>query len=88
MNMERGTGRTTKQMKQAPQGALFVWCNGVTSYARTLAREIGRHDLVIASPYDLESDRLRGQEFQAVIIDHAARLTPQQSEIVKRIFRP
>ena len=67
---ERGTGRTTKQMQDAPQGAIFVWCNNRASYARELARKIGRADLQIEPRNFLESDRRMGIS-KPVVIDHA-----------------
>ena len=75
--MERRTGETTRQMEDAPKGAVFVWCNGQTDYPRLLARKIGREDLQIQSPTWFE-DRWRGLELTGVVVDHAARLTDRQ----------
>ena len=44
---DRGSGRTTEQMKDAPVGATFIWCNDRTSYAERLAKHLGRPDLRI-----------------------------------------
>jgi len=39
---DRGTGRTTRQMRDAPQGAVFVWpVWGSMGYASDLARHLG-----------------------------------------------
>ena len=75
--MARGEGTTTKQMQDAPNGAVFVWCNGHTDYAINLARKIGRDDLRIESPTWLE-ERWRGLELTGVVVDHSARLTDRQ----------
>ena len=76
--MARQTGATTKQMEAAPNGAVFVWCNGQTDYAIHLARKIGREDLQIVSPTWLEWGRWKGLELTGLVIDHAARLTDMQ----------
>lgn len=80
---QRGTGRTTKQMKEAPRGAVFVWCNDNLSWPRNLALTHGRKDLQIIGPTVLEGtlDRFRGTEIPAVVFDHIIRdhgLTPTQ----------
>jgi len=68
---ERQTGRTTKQMREAPRGAVFVWCNGRTDYPRSLAASIGRRDLCIITPEDAREGRqLRGARH--VVVDHEA----------------
>jgi hypothetical protein len=63
----RGTGRTTRQMLDAPKGALYVWCNKHLDYPRALARHLGRADLVVVSP----SYERRGYSSALVILDHA-----------------
>lgn len=75
--MARGEGTTTRQMKEAPKGAVFVWCTGHIDYPILLARKIGREDLQIKTPTWLE-DRWRGLELTGVVVDHAARLTDRQ----------
>lgn len=72
MAADRGTGRTTKQMQDAPRGAVFVWCNGLTDYPRRLARHIGRGDLKIEQA-DVPEHRLRGFAPGHVVYDHAWR---------------
>lgn len=75
--MGRGNGETTRQMEEAPKGAVFIWCNGQTDYAVLLARKIDREDLQIVSPMWLEK-RWLGVELTGVVVDHAARLTDRQ----------
>lgn len=72
----RGSGRTTKQMLQAPQGALYIWVNDHLYYPKELAKELGRDDLTIISPNLLGYQR--GRQYPAVILDHACRLNEGQ----------
>lgn len=66
----RQTGRTTRQMKAAPNEATYVWCNQHTDYPEHLARSLGRVDLRIVGPSELLADRLRSRR-EKVVIDHA-----------------
>ncbi|WP_175784638.1 hypothetical protein [Burkholderia ambifaria] len=75
---DRGTGRTTRQMLDAPQHAVFVWCNDYLGYARDLVHHVGRPDLQVVSPSWLERDRGFGK--CGIVIDHAARLSDRQAE--------
>ena len=68
----RGTGRTTNQIKHAPQGAFFVWINASTDYPRQLAKQLGRDDLRIVSPNWLVFEQWRGMRLSGIIVDHAA----------------
>lgn len=71
---ERGTGRTSRQMIEAPEGAFFVWCNGRTEYALSLAARLGRHDLKILSVDNWELAN-RGTHL-SLIFDHAHYMYP------------
>ena len=89
---KRGSGRTTEQMKAAPNGAIFVWCSDATKWAKDKARELGRADLIVIGPRDLwypYVDRLRGREYPAIVFDHAIRdvgLDPEQWEGYQRLL--
>lgn len=75
----RGTGRTTKQMQDAPKGAIYVWVNQHLDYPRDLARKVGREDLQIVSPMYLDYiDKLAGRTISGILLDHAADLTNRQ----------
>jgi hypothetical protein len=74
----RGTGRTTQQMKDAPKGAVFVWCNHMLDYPEQLKKRIGRDDLKIVAPGWLTFESWRGMKLSGVVIDHAARLSDKQ----------
>ena len=68
----RQTGRTTQQMKDAPVGAVYVWCNSQTGYPRQLAMAIGRDDLQVVPFLWLDGRNVRGRTFKGVTVDHAA----------------
>lgn len=83
---ERGTGRTTRQMKAAAKGALFISCNDhcARQYDPSLARNIGREDLVIRGPSVIERGcrQLAGKQWPEIVIDHwfMEYATPRQIE--------
>ncbi len=74
---DRGTGRTTNQMKRAGIGALYIWCNDTLEPARYLADKAGRLDLEIVGPSMLDNNavRLKGRQFTEVVRDHALKMT-------------
>lgn len=69
---DRQTGRTTRQMKSAPQGAVFVWRNGQIEYPIALAKKIGREDLVVKPMSWLEPRNVMGRTLPGLVLDHAA----------------
>ena len=73
--MSRNTGQTSRQILDAPRGAVFVWLNSHTDYPKQLAQHLGRNDIEIISPMILESWFGKRAHF---VIDHAARLTIKQ----------
>lgn len=70
ITLGRGTGATTKQMTEAPQGAVYFWPNHRLAYPKGLAQHLGRDDLEIKS-ISLLDDGVEGQNSR-VVIDHAA----------------
>lgn len=66
-----GLGHTTHQMKTAPRGAYFVWCNSHTNYAMRLSKDLGRDDLQIRSPEWLLHEARRTPHAVPIVIDHA-----------------
>ena len=78
--MYRQTGRTTKQMETAPQGAVFLWVNAQTDYPKRLSQKIGREDLNIQSKHILGNGAVwfRGRRITGLVIDHAAQLTDNE----------
>ena len=66
---KRGSGRTTKQMQEAPQNSIFVWVHHDLHYPKKLAEKIGRNDLKIVSPNWLLNG-WRGVQLSGLVIDH------------------
>lgn len=80
----RGTGKTARQMTSCPMGSHYVWHCAFKTYPRNLSIKLGRQDLKVVSPDELES--LRGlPDLVAVIVDHDATLTKSQLDVVKAI---
>jgi hypothetical protein len=79
----RQTGVTTQQMKDAPFGSVYVWCNGVMNYPRKLSQDLGRKDLQIKPLSWLTPQNLYGRTFATVVIDHAARLDSEGLEALE-----
>ena len=83
--IDAGTGRTTRQMQDAPQGAVFVWpVWSSIGYARDLARHLGRRDLAIITPSRLRD--IRPGQYSAVIVDHAVRFTKTELAEFQRLL--
>ena len=67
---ERGKGRTAQQMRDAPTGACFVWCNEHLNYPARLAVHLDRADLfIIRSSQD--TDHFHRGSVWGVVRDHA-----------------
>jgi hypothetical protein len=78
---DRQTGRTTKQINEAPEGALFVVPNWqAINYTRHLAQRLGRKDLRFTVPEYVYIDVVGTG--RAVVVDHAARLTLDEQDAV------
>lgn len=67
----REDGTTTKQMREAPEGSLYIWCSNTLDYPKTLAKNLGRSDLRIVGLGFLDDTRWAGREFAGVVLDHA-----------------
>ncbi len=80
IDTDRGTGRTTKQMKDAPIGAIYVSCHAsATNYDRCLAHKLKRTDLKVVEPSWLDHGWY-GKILTGIVIDHAAHLTERQQD--------
>ena len=77
---DRQTGKTTRQMENLPQLAVYVWCNSILGYPKDLAKKIGRTDLEIVSPHWLVDQRWRGRSLTGLELDHACRLNEREYE--------
>lgn len=78
MAEDRGTGRTTNQMKLTIDKSIFVWCNENLNYPKQLARELNK-DLEIVGPRWFEDNyKWAGRKLIGITIDHAANLNDRQ----------
>lgn len=84
MNISRRQGKTLTQIKEAPEGAIFIWCMNNTSYPEHLARKLRRKDLKI-KPLDwLKKQNLEGKE--NIVCDHTIfDLLPYNKDIEKAV---
>lgn len=83
----RRQGTTTKQMRGAPHGALYIWPVADLSYPKFLVRFIDRPDLIIAGPQALEDGRRlwAGHRLPVIIFDHACALSASDWEAYRNI---
>ena len=66
----RQNGKTTRQIVEAPQNALYVCIHGpAVHYTGRLARHLGRFDLKLVSIDQVNEACVSGR--RAIIIDHA-----------------
>jgi hypothetical protein len=71
VNVLRGEGTTTKQIKNAPENAVFVWCNNHIEYPKRLALDLGREDVrVVRKDWILRPNNYKGMRLE-VVFDHA-----------------
>ena len=66
-------------MKEAPQGAVFIWLNNQTDYPRRLAKHLGREDLLVVGPHWLDYG-WAGRKFSGIVVDHAAAFNDGEHE--------
>lgn len=71
MTLDRGVGTTTRQIKEAPEGAIYVCCRDDIRHIKDLARALGRSDLTFVGPSFFGDNRWRGNR-KPLIVDHAA----------------
>jgi hypothetical protein len=69
MSDTQPTGKTTRQMQRATQGALYVWHCADLTYPTELAAHLGRNDLRIVPPSHFRPGHWQ-QIRQRVEIDH------------------
>jgi hypothetical protein len=75
----RQSGTTSQQMREAADGAVYVWCNTRLAYPINLAAHLGRN-LTIVRPSWLLKARGRIDAHIDIVVDHAAQLTRSESE--------
>lgn len=77
--MNRGTGRSTRQLESLPQDAVYICPNHSTiRYYRGLCGRLGRNDIELVSPQWLTSDKWRGRVFSDIQLDHATMLSDKE----------
>ena len=86
MPEKRRTGRTARQMRDAPRNAYYVWVDSAMDYARALAAHLGRHDLTIVDPHFFSYRERRGKRKLKVkiVIDHACVLTVSEAAAIDK----
>ena len=82
----RQIGRTTHQIINAPQGAIFVW-PFLTSlnYPKEIARKQGRDDLEIIAECQFRESKVMGRRDVDCVIDHATRLSAEGGRALRCI---
>lgn len=83
----RQSGRTLKQLKNAPKNAVFIWCNHYLDYPIKLLHKINRLDIYVVSPSWLEGNSWLGLKITGIILDHATKLSHHQLEHLGYIRR-
>lgn len=73
--MGRQTGFTSRQIRESPAGAVYVWVGSDIRYPKELAKALHREDLLFVGPSWLETQGWRGRVLNGITIDHAADLT-------------
>lgn len=83
---DRQTGQTTRQMLEAPQGAVFIWPNDALYCPKMLAYSLERQDLLIVSPRWL--DQQCAGNSRSIVVDHAAGsyFTPRQRDTLRLLL--
>lgn len=77
-------GKTSRQMVEAPKGAIFVWCNERLDYPINLALhlEFDSQRIRIVRPSWLEHvENVAQCRKDLIVLDHACQLTPRQQEM-------
>jgi hypothetical protein len=75
IDVDSGIGRTSKQIREAPIGALYIWPNkdcGSLSYVGRLATYLGRTDLRVRPVDHLAVSQWWRGYAVGIVIDHAA----------------
>lgn len=78
-------GRTTAQIVGAPKGAIFVCCGNNILYAHKLPAAKERPDLKFVPQSWLTLNNVLGIDGLAIVVDHAAYLTDEQTKVLEYI---
>lgn len=78
----RGSGRTTRQLRALPIGAVFVSCNEqCVHYNKRLARFLNRGDVIVVAPEWIVNQRWQGREYTGIEVDHAYAPRSRHTEV-------
>jgi hypothetical protein len=75
---ERGTGRTTRQILEAPRDAIFVCPNVEVGYSQRIAHRVGRPDIKFVPPNWIGERLVSHGGGKPVVLDHATQLSESQ----------
>jgi len=81
----RGSGRTNRQMQEAPKNAIYIVGSIYsTGFQRELALAAGRPDLKIESQNWIRFENLVGRRGLDIVIDHEVELDDRQIETLRK----
>lgn len=85
----RCTGRTVRQMREAPINAVFISCkSAMVEHDKYMAQKHGRPDLQIVGSSWLTSNRWQGLTLSGIVLDHALRLTAgERDHMIRAVTR-
>jgi hypothetical protein len=83
--MARQMGITTHQIKTAPTNATYLWCSNDLSYPKAIAYQLNRTDLIFVGPSWFTHYKWRGYLIRSLVVDHAVKLTPSETEMLYEI---
>ncbi len=84
----RGTGITTKQIKNAPLNSIYIGIRDELHYLKKIAYELNRKDLKLISVDEFfynDCERFRGLYITDIITDHAVNLSQKQEDFFNMI---
>ena len=74
------TGRTMRQMLNAPLDCFYVWGSDSLDYPRSLAAHLGRKDIVFTV-----ARYISPQSMRPIVVDHAAKLIESTWDVVIKV---
>lgn len=80
----RGSGRTTRLIKAAPPGSIFIaqTYNIAQIFARYSREQIrNKNDVIFISPSEMQT-RLRGVRPTGIVLDHEVQLTAEDRDFL------
>jgi hypothetical protein len=86
VNDQKGTGITTRQIRNAPPRAIYLWVDGRTTYAQKLAEHLGRSDIsVVSYVWLFHHSVIAGYDVaRPIVVDHAVNMTGEEVNVLLR----